>query len=194
MFSMHNISKVFRTDLIETHALRDFSLEVSEGEFVAVTCPWGNRFRCYAPGPFGPMTLGMPYVELDVPRGTAASIQRFYEQAFGAPGRLDAGAAVVDAGPNQSLIFRETNDVPDYDGHHVAIYVANFSGPLQWLEERELVSQGIRNHQFRFQDIADPDSGKVVFALEHEVRSMRHPGYKRVLVNRDPDGPAMFAN
>ena len=26
MLEMHNISKVYRTDLIETHALRDFSL------------------------------------------------------------------------------------------------------------------------------------------------------------------------
>ena len=42
MFSMHNISKVYRTDLIETHALRDFSLEVDEGEFVAVTGPSGS--------------------------------------------------------------------------------------------------------------------------------------------------------
>jgi len=42
MFSMHNISKVYRTDLIETHALRDFSLDVSEGEFVAVTGPSGS--------------------------------------------------------------------------------------------------------------------------------------------------------
>ena len=29
MFSMHSISKVYRSDLIETHALRDFSLEVN---------------------------------------------------------------------------------------------------------------------------------------------------------------------
>ena len=31
MLSMKNVSKVFRTDLIETHALRDFSLEVKRG-------------------------------------------------------------------------------------------------------------------------------------------------------------------
>lgn len=39
MLAMRHISKVFRTDLIETHALRDFSLEVAEGDFVAVTSP-----------------------------------------------------------------------------------------------------------------------------------------------------------
>ena len=42
MLSMNNISKVFRTDLIETHALRHFSLEVKSGEFVAVTGPSGS--------------------------------------------------------------------------------------------------------------------------------------------------------
>jgi putative ABC transport system ATP-binding protein len=42
MLQMQNISKVYRTDLIETHALRDFSLTVKEGEFVAVTGPSGS--------------------------------------------------------------------------------------------------------------------------------------------------------
>ena len=42
MLKMHDISKVYRTDLIETHALRDFTLEVEEGEFVAVTGPSGS--------------------------------------------------------------------------------------------------------------------------------------------------------
>jgi len=42
MLKMRNISKIYRTDLIETHALRDFSLEVSAGEFVAVTGPSGS--------------------------------------------------------------------------------------------------------------------------------------------------------
>ena len=42
MLEMHNISKIFRADLIETHALRDFSLTVKGGEFVAVTGPSGS--------------------------------------------------------------------------------------------------------------------------------------------------------
>jgi putative ABC transport system ATP-binding protein len=42
MLAMNNISKVFRTDLVETHALRDFNLQVNEGEFVSVTGPSGS--------------------------------------------------------------------------------------------------------------------------------------------------------
>ncbi len=36
MLSMKGIHKVYRTDLIETHALYDFSIDVAAGEFVAV--------------------------------------------------------------------------------------------------------------------------------------------------------------
>lgn len=42
MLSMNNLSKVFRTELVETHALRDFSLHVDEGDFVSVTGPSGS--------------------------------------------------------------------------------------------------------------------------------------------------------
>ena len=42
MLKMQNVGKVYRTDLIETYALRDFSLEVAAGEFVAVTGPSGS--------------------------------------------------------------------------------------------------------------------------------------------------------
>jgi putative ABC transport system ATP-binding protein len=38
---MRNISMVYRTDLVETHALRGFDLRVDRGEFVAVTGPSG---------------------------------------------------------------------------------------------------------------------------------------------------------
>jgi len=39
---MKGVSKIYRTDLIETHALRDFSVEIGEGDFVAVTGPSGS--------------------------------------------------------------------------------------------------------------------------------------------------------
>jgi len=42
MLNMQNISKVYRTESVETHALRDFSLHVEEGEFVSVTGPSGS--------------------------------------------------------------------------------------------------------------------------------------------------------
>jgi putative ABC transport system ATP-binding protein len=42
MLQMKNVSKVYRTDTVETHALREFSLVVKEGEFVSVTGPSGS--------------------------------------------------------------------------------------------------------------------------------------------------------
>jgi putative ABC transport system ATP-binding protein len=42
MLDMQGIAKIFRTDLIETHALRNFNVKVEAGEFVAVTGPSGS--------------------------------------------------------------------------------------------------------------------------------------------------------
>ena len=165
------------------------------GDYVDVTSPWGNHYHCYGPGAYGSMTLGVPYVEFTVPKGSAAGIQRFYSQVIGAPSHLESGAdgtaASVEVGTNQKMVFREAEHVPDYDGHHIAVYLVNFSGPYEFLKERNLITEDIRNHQFRFQDIVDPQTGQTVFTLEHEVRSSRHPGYRRQLVNRQPENPMM---
>ncbi|WP_225766123.1 ABC transporter ATP-binding protein [Stenotrophomonas sp. Marseille-Q4652] len=42
MLEMRKVSKVYRTAMVETHALRSLDLHVREGEFVAVTGPSGS--------------------------------------------------------------------------------------------------------------------------------------------------------
>ncbi len=37
MIEMQKVGKVFRTEVVETHALRNFNLKVEPGEFVAIT-------------------------------------------------------------------------------------------------------------------------------------------------------------
>ena len=137
------------------------------------------------------MLLGMPYVELEVPRGTAAPITRFYTEIIDVPARVgeEGGATVarVAVGPGQHLVYRECDKVePDFDGHHVCIYISDFSGPYRKLGAKGLISQEDDQHQYRFKDIVDPASGRVLFTLEHEVRSLNHPLYARPFVNRNP--------
>jgi hypothetical protein len=168
----------------------------AENAYVAVTCPWGNHFRCYAPGPqFGDMALGISYVEFLIPRDRAASIARFYNHVLAAPAATqtdeEGAAARVKIGRNQALVFRETvESPPPYDGHHMAIYVSNFSRPYTYLKDRGLISEDVRNHQFRFKEIVDPDNDRSVFVLEHEVRSLHHPMFNRLMVNRNPNESA----
>src|SRR4029077_17150671 len=94
-------------------------------DHIEATCPWGNRVRCYEPDAtrFGRVALGIPYVEFDVPKGTAKAICDFYSQIMGIKAALadgDAALARVQVGKDQYLQFRETDaPQPDYDGHHV---------------------------------------------------------------------------
>ncbi|HZS02663.1 MAG TPA: hypothetical protein VFE37_28380 [Chloroflexota bacterium] len=168
-----------------------FSFSRQDG-YVAATCPWGNQFRCYAPDArFGDIIVGMPYVEFQVRPGAAAGIARFYEEVMRAPSRVEqdaAGtAAHVDIGTHQWLTFRETDGpIPPYDGHHIAVYVANFSGPYSFLKARDLIMEEPRNHQFRFKEIVDPATGERLHTLEHEVRGLHHAMYGRFMVNRNP--------
>ena len=155
-------------------------------DFVEATCPWGNRVRCFEPGErFGRMMLGMPYVELNVARGTSSGIARFYReimQTSAGTGEDGEGQfARIGVGPGQSLIFRETAAAqPDYDGHHIAVYLADFSGPYTKLLERGLVTEESDQHQYRFLDIVDLDSNKALFhdrarSSQHATPALRAP-------------------
>jgi len=160
---------------------------------IEATCPWGNRYRCHAPAPaFGDTELAIAYVAFDVPPGTARGIARFYEEILEAPAAVDGApgseTAVISVSATQRLRFRETaRPLPDYDGHHIQVYLSDFSGPHRRLLERGLVTEESDEYQYRFRDLVDPDSGKTLFTIEHEVRSLTHPLYARPLVNRNPE-------
>jgi hypothetical protein len=160
---------------------------------VEMTCPWGNRMRCHDPDErrYGPVSLGMAYLDFAVRPGTAAGIARFYRDIIGAAAEVTVAegtpCARVTVGAGQAFLFRET-DAPEepYDGHHVQIYICDFSGPYNKLLERDLIFQESNQHQYRFKDIIDLDSGAVLHTIDHEVRSLQHPLYGRPLVNRNP--------
>ena len=162
-------------------------------DYVEAICPWGNRVRCHSPDParFGAMNLGMPYVEFQVPGESATAIAEFYREVFMAPARvIHAGGesvAVVAVGATQELRFRETGAAPvAYDGHHIQIYVADFSRPYERLKARGLITEESDQHQYRFLHLVNPPDNAVKFTIEHEIRSLRHPLYARPLVNRNP--------
>ena len=118
----------------------------------------------------------------------ADGIAAFYREIIGCAATVTKGkagrAAEVEIGQYQRLIFRETKDVAAYDGHHIAVYVSNFSRPYQLLKDRGLITEEPRNHQYRFVDIIDPKTGEKLFEIEHEVRGLKHAMYRRDLVNR----------
>ena len=155
---------------------------------VDVTCPWSNRFRVHAAGGAHRGPLGIPYLEMPIAKGAAPGVARFYRTVMGAPATVEDGTVRVNVGPGQSLVFREgEGHDAEYDGHHLAIYVADFSGPYRALAERGLVTREDNPHQYRFVDIVAPRGKKALFSIEHEVRSLHHPLYQRPLVNRTGD-------
>jgi hypothetical protein len=139
---------------------------------------------------FGRITLGIPYVEFDVPVGSAQAICAFYPEIMGMPAELgngDVPVAHVKTGKDQYLLFRETDrPQPEYDGHHVQMYITDFSGPHRRLSEHNLIFSEDNQYQYRFRDLTDLADGKHLFTVEHEVRSATHPMYMRPMVNRNP--------
>lgn len=105
------------------------------------------------------------------------------------------GTISPDGRPSQCLLFRESDkEIPPYDGHHVALYVGrdsmDFEEIFQNSEQAGIVwvnprfsdkamnlTSAKKWKQFRFKEILDLQTGKTIFTLEHEVRSVDHEAW-----------------
>ena len=104
------------------------------GEYVEAVSPWGNVYRVYAAGSHGAMKLGVPYLELTVPvarrpQSSASTSRCSRRPAVSGPRGARRGRRRADAR------VPRVHEVPEYDGHHIAVYIANFSGPFDYLSE-----------------------------------------------------------
>jgi hypothetical protein len=179
-------------------------------DYLQVTCPYGNTFNVYqsepleTPSDSSPKVttslsihggIGIIYVLFNCERGRSKSIADFYNDKLSANTIAKDGYCRVSVGPCQELLFREVDSVQEYTGYHIAIYISNFSGTFKKIDSNNLIWYGPRfsDHvttlsdalqwkQFRFKDLKE--QGTLVFTLEHEIRSMYHPSYRRPLVNR----------
>jgi hypothetical protein len=147
---------------------------------------WGSLIRCHAPeersGPscsacpmssstFRPAADGIAASKRGLPRTTKVEI-----------GGGKAHTCRTAAGS----VFRETRRRSRTTTAITQVYVADFSGPYKQMLKRKMITQESNQHQYRFLDIYDPKDGKVLFRLEHEIRSMTHPLYARPMINRNP--------
>ena len=142
--------------------------------------------------------VGIDYVEMSVPVGSAGKILSFYENIFKSKthmvsdgvGVVAIGGVAEDGRCCQSLVFRESESVDDYDGHHVALYIGGDmegfrtvfdqckSRGLVWVNERfsDKVldwESAVKAQQFRINSIVD-EEGNLLYKLEHEIRSVEH--------------------
>lgn len=145
--------------------------------------------------------LGMAYTCINVRRGTAAGIARFYRKYLGGITEEVDGHCTVAVGAEQALLFCEVPDadLKEYDGHHIALYVNDFvelydraaANGLVWSNPRfphlsyDTLTDALKFNEFRIVEMRDPQGGALLHTLEHEIRSLAHPSYTcRVLINQ----------
>lgn len=157
-----------------------------ENGSLAVTGPWGMRLRLFAAGTLPSVyPLALAYVTCDVPKGAAAGIAAFYEQVTLCPVERGASQAIVRVGPDQELRFVE-HDAPDLGDQtvHVAVYLTRYNEIYARLKALGVVKEADNGRQFRIDRIVHPQTGAPLYVLEHEMRNLYHPDYRRSLVNR----------
>jgi len=99
VLKMDNVTRIYRTGLVETRALRDFSLEVEEGEFVTITGPSGSGKTTFlnVAGLLDTFDQGQYFLDgLDVSRLSDVQMSRIRNEKIG-------------------FIFQSFNLIPDLD-------------------------------------------------------------------------------
>ncbi|MES1245773.1 MAG: ABC transporter ATP-binding protein [Acidobacteriota bacterium] len=99
MLKMENLSKIYRTGLVETRALRDFTLEVEQGEFVTITGPSGSGKTTFlnVAGLLDAFEQGRYLLDgMDVSRLSDSQMSRIRNEKIG-------------------FIFQSFNLIPDFD-------------------------------------------------------------------------------
>jgi len=171
-------------------------------KIIHVTCPWGNKFRIYQFSKiFGNLSeLRILYLLHHCEKGTLVDISHIYKFYFDTPVYhvKSQNLSHVVVGPWQRLVFKEHEkyNKNNYNGYHVAIYITNFSRTYQkflddnlvftkhrYIDKCDSLKDALQWQQFRTLDFVN-DKKDIIFQLEHEVRSLYHPSFRRALVNR----------
>jgi hypothetical protein len=163
---------------------------VRQGETLLTTTPWGHPLRVHPMGMLPnrfPQAIG--YVEFWVEPGTAPGIAAFYQEVLGCPSEVEpvegAPTARVQVGPGTSFRFVERPDGGVVaHRNHVAVYLSNYHATYAELTRRGCIMEEDMNEQFRFHHIKDPETGRLLFSFEHEMRSLYHPDFGKPLINR----------
>ena len=152
--------------------------------------------------------LGIRFIEYFVPKGGSVLewIAKTYEQVLGAKVRVSNNTEEIEVmlgiqkNP-QFIRFVEKEEVHAYEGDHLAIYVNDFFGmcnrarnvkiggsnpktvSIVWNNpcltmNYDTLENVERLNEFRIKDFLNFDTGEVVYQLEHEIRSLAHPGFQ----------------
>ena len=111
------------------------------------------------------------------PQGSRSSTARSSGRLPEVEKGRNGASANVHVGMNQHLIFNETSaTLPPYDGHHLQLYVVNFSGPAPAIERTRPDHRGKQPGPVSLrEDRRSRRAGSSVYEFEHEIRSITHP-------------------
>jgi len=145
-----------------------------------------------------PRPLGIRGLRFKVAVGSALGIGKFYEKFFQCSPELvedseGLWSCQIQMGCSQTVEFAEQQgEIPEYDGHHIAVYITSFDECYRRLAEAGLLYNNPRfptltyetleraqgHNEFRILEIRDPeDLSTVLYSLEHEIRHPLHTGF-----------------